>query len=273
MTAYINTDIPKLIFEYSSLLSREKSLTHFFTTRAGGNGQGTYATLNLGMFCNDDPETVIDNRKILCHTIGINEEKLIVPEEVHSADVKEITESFFYLSPNEKGIYLSACDGLLTNLSGCCLAVTTADCVPVLLYDKKNGSIAAIHAGWKGIVKKIIPAAIEKMSVLYGTKPHDIIAATGPCISAQMYEVSEEMIGNFESVFSPEIVSQLTESRDGKFYIDLRKAVFVQCLACQIPESHIGIHPHCTYQMPELYFSARRDSFNSGRMLSGIMLI
>lgn len=272
MMDFIDNKVKDPLFEYSSILSGEKSIIHFFTTRTGGSGEGKYASFNLGMYCNDNPATVIKNRKILCNKIGIDEERLIIPNETHSANVKKIDSDFFGLPANKKTEYFSECDALLTNVKGVCLGVTTADCVPVLLYDKKTKSVAAVHAGWRGIVKKIIPATIQKMADFYASDPINILAAIGPCISNKNYEVSEELIENFKLVFNSEIMSQITETTEGKFYIDLRKAAYYQCFLSRIPHLQIEIHPHCTYKMPDLYFSARRDSFNCGRMLSGIML-
>jgi YfiH family protein len=261
------------MLEFSTILSKEPPISHFFSTRRGGASTGNYASLNLGAFCGDDPAVVAKNRKILCNTIGIDVDRLIVPRELHDNEIKEIEPSFFNLSKEEQLNFVSTCDALITNMREVCLAVSTADCVPILLYDKKLRIVAAVHAGWKGVVKKILPMTIELMQTKYNSNVEDIIAATGPCISVDLYQVNQDVVNEFQSVFGKDEMSHILQTKEnGTLFIDLKKAVLIQCKKANLLDENVEIHSGCTFQTGELYFSARRDSVYSGRMLSGIFL-
>ena len=265
--------IDRNMLEFSEILLKESPVSHFFSTRRGGVSTGNYASLNLGAFCGDDPVVVAENRRILCDMIGIDVDRLIVPRELHDNEIKEIDLAFFDLSKEEQLNFVSTCDALITNMQGVCLAVSTADCVPVLLYDKKLRIIAAVHAGWRGVVKKILPMTIQLMQTKYNSEVEDIIAVTGPCISVDSYQVNRDVVGEFQSIFREDEMSHILRTKEnGTFFIDLKKAILIQCKKENLLDKNIEIHPGCTSQMNELYFSARRDSVYSGRMLSGIFL-
>ena len=264
---------PSLQPEFSEILSKQLPVSHFFSTRKGGISTGNYTSLNLGAFCGDDPVAVTKNRKILCDTIGIDIDRLIVPRELHDNEIREIDPAFFNLSKEEQLNFVSTCDALITNMHGVCLAVSTADCVPVLLYDKKLRIIAAVHAGWRGVAKRILPMTIQLMQAKYHSEVEDIIAVTGPCISVDSYQVNQDVINEFQSIFKEDEMSHILQIKEnGTFFIDLKKAVLIQCKTENLLDENIEIHSGCTFQTSELYFSARRDSVYSGRMLSGIFL-
>jgi len=261
------------MLEFSKILSKQQPVSHFFSTRRGGVSTGNYTSLNLGAFCGDDPVAVAENRKILCDSIGIDVDRLIVPRELHNNEIREIAPAFFNLSKEEQLNFVSTCDALITNIRGVCLAVSTADCVPILLYDKKLQIIAAVHAGWRGVVKKILPMTIQLMQEKYNSKVEDIIAVTGPCISADSYQVNQDVVDEFQSVFGEdEMLHILLEKENDALFIDLKKAILLQCKIANLLDENVEIHTGCTFQMSELYFSARRDSVYSGRMLAGIFL-
>ena len=268
------TDVTRYLpLEFSKILSKEPAVTHFFTTRSGGVSEGAYSSMNLGLFCGDNPVSVDENRKILCEALDIAPRRLIVPREVHGNNVYKIEENFLTLSDEEQQTCLSACDALITAIPRVCPAVTTADCVPVLLYDKKEKSIAAVHAGWKGVVKEILPITIQQMEQAYHSRPENMIAVTGPAIGVKSYQVNQDVVDAFQTVFNEKDMQHLLYKGNGNtLFIDLKKALFIQCQKAGILVQNIEIHPDCTYLQKERYFSARRDSIHSGRMLSGIML-
>ncbi|HOI26878.1 MAG TPA: peptidoglycan editing factor PgeF [Paludibacteraceae bacterium] len=258
--------------EYSSLLSKKCGVTHFFSTIEGGVGTGTYATFSLGAYCGDDPQTVAANRKILCDGLGIAPDHLIVPHEVHSNDSCCIDESFFEKTEEGRLAYLDACDALVTTLPGVCVAVTTADCVPVLLCDADQRVVMAVHAGWKGVFNGIVPKFIKEMVLKYGSSLSSICAVTGPCISGPFYEVSQDLVDKFATVFPENEMKAIVHKSGSSVYLDLRKAVEFQFQNAGIAPENYEIHPGCTYSQPDRYFSARRQGFYSGRLLTGIML-
>ncbi len=261
------------MLEFSGILSKEMPVSHFFSTKKGGVSTGNYASLNLGAFCGDDSISVATNRKILCDKIGIDFDRLIIPRELHNNEIREIGSGFFNLSQNERLDFVSTCDALVTNLPQVCLAVTTADCVPVLLYDRKLQVIAAVHAGWRGVVKRILPMTIQLMKTKYQSRTEDIVAVSGPCISVDSYQVNQDVVGEFLPVFGEERMSRILKVGDGdSLFIDLKEAILVQCEEENLLMENVEIHSGCTFRMSDSYFSARRDSIHSGRMLSGIFI-
>lgn len=256
-------------FEYSKLFS-ELGVTHFFTTRAGGVSDGLYSKLNLGEYCGDKPELVRINRELVCSAVGAK--KLFVPREIHESEICEIDSSFLSLSEIDIREKLLKYDALITNVKEICIGVSTADCVPLLLFDKKNNAAAAVHAGWRGVVKEIATKTIRKMSELYGSVPANIYAATGPAIGADVFEVGDEVIAEFEKVFSSCEMNLIKSGfRNNKVTLNLQKALEIQLTNSKIPLSHIETNKNCTYSSTR-YFSARRDGLKSGRAVSAIML-
>ena len=124
-------------------LARCCNISHFITTRRGGVSTGAYASMNPGAFAGDNPAAVRENRRRLAHVMGFRAESLFVAEQVHGAVVRVLDDTFLSLSPSEKSSCLQGVDGLITNVPGICVAVTTADCVPVLLYSPETETVAA----------------------------------------------------------------------------------------------------------------------------------
>lgn len=256
--------------EQCDLLGQQEKLCHFFTTVEGGCSNGNYSTFNLGAYCGDLPENVQTNRDILCKELRISRDKLIVPREIHKDGIFIIEKSYFDKSEEERTIAISESDALITSMEGVCIGVTTADCVPVLLYAPDTKIIAAVHAGWRGIACEIVPKAIATFEQM-GAKREEIIACTGPCISIDAYQVGEELINGFSEIFSKEELSQICINTQDGIHANLRLAVNIQLKNAHIAQQNISIHPGCTFSDIR-YFSARRQSIHSGRLLSGIMM-
>ena len=160
-------------------------------------------------------------------------------------------------------------DALVSNLPKECLCISTADCIPVLCYDARHQAIAAIHAGWRGTVARIVSKALEKMRQVYGTEGKDVYACIGPGISQEAFEVGDEVYEAFRQAgFDMERIAV----RKGKWHIDLWEANRMQLLDFGIEPSHIELSGICTYKNNEDFFSARRQGTASGRVLSGIMI-
>jgi YfiH family protein len=145
-----------------------------------------------------------------------------------------------------------------------CLCVTTADCVPILLYDTKQKAIAAIHSGWRSTALNIVEATYQTMQKHYQSEAQDIVAAIGPCIGKDIYEVGKDVYNSFENK------KHFQSQNNDKYLFDIRKTVAEQLQNIGI--TNIEISEYCTYSNPDLFFSARRQGIDSGRMLSGIML-
>lgn len=216
----------------SPLLAQQDRILHFTTTRNG------------------TPAQVPEN--------------IYVPNQTHSSHIAIVT-------AETDAATLEDTDALITNLPGICIAVKTADCVPVLLYDSVRQAVAAIHAGWKGTAQQIVVKTVEKMADAFDSDPQDILAFIGPAISMDAYEVGEEVSSVFQDMKSvPETAIKRYPS--GKNHINLPFINSCQLIGAGLSANNIDISDLCTYSHPELFFSARRDGMGTGRMLSGISL-
>ena len=264
--------------EYSSLLqfnnlNKEVGVEHFCTTRKGGVSIGSFSSFNLGNYSDDNPIDIFENRQILSRMWYMDIADFIIPHQTHSNRVLVIDEEFMNASPSDKIETLYGVDASITHLKNIFICATTADCVPILLYDKKKKIIAAIHAGWKGIVDGIIYNTITKMRERYNCNPSHIVAAIGPSISQKNYEVGDELITKFNEAGFDLLSASFFNEETRKWHIDLKQVTRNEFVRLGVPPKQIEMSTLCTYSEPELFFSARRQSIVSGRMLSGIMLV
>lgn len=253
-----------------SVLSQFPDLLHFCTTRHGGVSLGNYVTFNISPFSGDNIENQQSNLSILATQLHITPQQIIFPYQTHSDSVKIINSDFLKLSNSEKTSYLDGVDSLITDLPQVCIGITTADCVPVLIFDKVNKVVAAVHAGWRGTCSRIVEKTIQQMIITYGTKPNEVFASIGVSISPEVYNVGEELITEFEEANFP--ITEIFNRHDNKLYLDLWNANKWLLMQSGIPESQIEITGICSFTHSNDYFSARKLGIKSGRMLSGIML-
>lgn len=252
------------------LSQRFPNLKLFTTTRLGGVSKGNYATFNPGPFSGDKPEDVAENLKLLSTELNVAPENIIFPYQMHQTGVKKIDAGFMKLTSTEKDACLHGIDALVTDLRDICIGVTTADCVPVFFYDDVRKVAAVAHAGWRGTCAGIVTETLGVMQSDYYCGTNDIYVAIGPSISAEVYQVGEELYTAFlEKGFPVETI--FTRNAEGLF-LDLWKANEYLLLQGGIAAGHIEIAGRCTYTEHDLFFSARRLGVKSGRMLSGIMI-
>jgi YfiH family protein len=160
-------------------------------------------------------------------------------------------------------------DAVMTDVPQLCIGVSTADCIPVLLYDSTHRAISAVHAGWRGTVLRIVQKAVETMRDTYGTAPADLQAVIGPGISLDSFEVGDEVYDQFLSAgFDMQPISR----REAKWHIDLPMCNRLQLMEAGIPSNNIQMTNICTYQQYDRYFSARRLGIQSGRIYTGILI-
>ena len=239
------------------------NISCFSTTRHGGCGEGAYATFNCTHYCGDNPEHVKSNLGKLAMSLPERPRLFVIPRQTHTTNVRIITD----VPTLEE---LQDVDAVVTHLKGFCLCVSTADCVPILIYDKVKQVIAAVHAGWRGTVGRIVEKTLEAMKSHYGTEGKDVIACIGPSISLESFEVGDEVYDAFaEAGFDMDSIAK----KYGKWHLDLWEANRLQLLAQGVLPEHIEVAGICTYQQHEDFFSARRLGIKSGRILSGIMLM
>lgn len=252
-------------------LAEDCNIFHFMTTRLGGVGLGAYASFNLGAFCGDKPEHVTENRKRLCAAIGLHPEDMYVPHQTHGTEIGVIDTDFLARTSEEQAETLEGVDALLTDLPGVGIAVTTADCVPIVLYapDKEVAGVA--HAGWRGTCNGIVAKTVEAMVARYGANPALIRAGIGPCISQEAFEVGHEVVDAFTAAgINLDGACYYNEST-GKPHIDLTEVNRRQLIDAGVSEENIETAGICTYTNHNEFFSARRLSIHSGRFLTGIV--
>ena len=248
-------------------------VAHFVTTRHGGISSGAYASFNCSPYTNDSSMNLIRNRHWLFQLMKWEIQELFIAEQRHGAASMVIDKWYFDTSEGIRQDLLIGIDALITNVPGYCVCVTTADCVPVLLYDKKLQVVAAIHAGWKGTVKHIVSNVLEHMNQKFGTQGEDVIACIGPSISLASFEVGDEVYEAFkESGFDMSLIS-VKKRKTGKYHIDLWEANRIELLNAGVPAEQIEVAGICSYIHHDEFFSARRLGIDSGRTLSGIMII
>jgi YfiH family protein len=250
----------------------KEGVTAFSTTRHGGRGSGAYGTFNCTPYTGDESSIVQANQELLCKLVGVTAERLIIPYQTHSCNVMIIDESFMQLSDEARQAMLQEKDAIITSIPNVCLCVSTADCVPVLLYDSVRDIVAAVHAGWRGTVGRIVAHTLQVMREHYGTQAVDVHAIIGPCISLEAFEVGIEVYETFEQAgFDMEQIAHWHPEKE-KYHIDLPAANRLQLLADGVPEEQIHDSAICTYTQHEDFFSARRLGIRSGRILNGIVI-
>ncbi len=261
----------------------------FSTTREGGHSRGNYSSFNVNPYCGDDPEAVKQNQKILCASLGINNDHLIIPHQIHGTAIKLIDRQFLEQCKQDKTSENAGCnshsllegiDALITSQSKICISVSTADCIPILIYDAVHHAIAAIHAGWRGTAANIVGKTIEAMNKEFGTEGKDCKAVIGPGISIDCFEVGEEVYEIFaETGFRmPDIAKRYSVLNAPpslfatKWHIDLPEANRIQLMEKNVHAENIMNSHICTYKNSDTYFSARKLGTYSGRILTGIMM-
>jgi YfiH family protein len=256
------SELPLYYFRNLSSFHRIK---HFISGRQGGVSTGETGALNLSFRVSDEESHVKRNRELVAQALGIEAGKLVVPSQTHSDHIAEVRPD------NYKDVFADT-DGFVTNTPGLCIAVLSADCVPVLLYDPSTHSAAAIHAGWRGTVASIVPKTIEKMKQLYGADPSHIRAGIGPSICSDVYEVGAEVAEEFYKVFDDH--SKIVRPKENdKFLIDLWEANKTLLVKAGVKQENIETSGICTYTNADKFFSARRSANKAGRFGAGIVLM
>lgn len=259
-----------MTFIHYPILSCFPELLHFCTTRHGGVSSGNYGTFNISPFSGDNAENQQANLGLLATELQISTQQILFPYQTHSDNVRIINSDFLQLSDLNKKAYLDGVDALITNLSQVCIGVTTADCVPVLIFDKVNKVIAVAHAGWRGTCSRIVEKTLQQMTITFGTHPKDVFASIGVSISPEVYNVGRELVEEFEKANFP--VKEIFNSRENQHFLDLWNANKWLLMQTGVPENQIEIAGICSFSNSNDYFSARKLGIKSGRMLSGILL-
>nr|WP_295933492.1 peptidoglycan editing factor PgeF [uncultured Dyadobacter sp.] len=223
------------------------------STRHGGVSTGPYSSLNLGG-TQDSPENILANNHLFFNALGIPFEHVAKSHQVHGVAI---------LPVSKPGRY-DAYDALITNVKGIQLAVSIADCTPILIYDPISGAVAAIHAGWRGTAGKIVELTVTAMQEEYGTRPHDCIGYVGTCIDECSFEVGDDVAVHFDDIY------KRWEEQSGKFFVDLKAANRDQLIHSGLSAENVAVSPYSTVIHNEDYFSHRLEKGITGRLLATI---
>ena len=249
----------------------------FSTTRKGGYSQGSYGEFNINRYCGDDASAIQKNREALCRLLGVEEHRLVMPHQTHQTHIAVVDEWLLGQSDCERQKVLEGIDALMTNTIGACIGVSTADCIPVLIYDERQHAACAVHAGWRGTVARIVEKAVAAMQRQYGSRPEELRAQIGPGISLDSFEVGQEVYDAFLAAdFDMQKISRrypaMRDSGAEKWHIDLPACNHLQLLQAGLTAERIADCGVCTYRQHERFFSARRLGVQSGRIFTGILL-
>lgn len=204
-------------------------------------------------------------------TIGRKIPGVVYPHQTHTDKIYAISSDFFLLSLTERKAALEGVDALISNAKNIIMGISTADCIPVIVYDPIHHAAAAIHAGWKGTRLRIVSKTLQEMQKVYGTNPSDCTAAIGPGISQDSFEVGQEVVDAFvEAGFEMDDYVIMKK----KPHIDLKALNKLQLTTMGVKENNIIVSDVDTFTDVD-YFSARREQHGDvkcGRILSGFML-
>ena len=246
----------------SKLLNKFDEIEHGFFNSKGGFSKGIYESLNCGIGSKDLKKNVVRNLEKVAKQINTTKQNIILLNQVHSNKVINVRDIFKIRRIG---------DGLITNRKKLALGILTADCAPILIFDPKKKIIAALHAGWKGAFKDIIGKTINKLNQK-GSKPKDLIAVVGPCISIKNYEVKKDFLNKFLQKSKKNI--KFFKLYNKKIFFSLNSYIKSQLINMKVKKIEI-IHKN-TFPKKNNFFSSRRsikNKFNDyGRNISIIMI-
>ena len=241
-------------------------IVHGFSTRLGGVSEGIYASMNFSFTRGDKDAAVYENYRRFAAALGFSERDIVTSDLTHTANVRIITEEDRGNGITKPRPYTDV-DGMITNVRGLVLATFYADCVPLYFVDSVHHAIGLSHSGWRGTVAKIGAVTIRKMQETYGTDPADVYAAIGPSICQECYEVSEDVILEFQKSFAPEHWEKLFYKKEnGKYQLNLWEANKIIFTEAGITEKHISMPGICTCCNPDFLFSHRASHGKRGNL-------
>lgn len=246
---------------------------HLFSTRLGGVSKGDLGTMNLSYTRGDQKENVDENFRRIAAVLECTVEDFVLSQQTHTTNVRKVT-----AQDRGRGIVkelgYTDVDGLITNEPGIVLSTFYADCVPLFFVDPVKKAIGLSHSGWRGTVKKMGKVTVDKMKEEYGSDPKDIIAAIGPSICVDCYEVSMDVADAFKETFTgaenlEQIVHQKSEK---KAMLDLWQANLAVLLEAGIKRENITLPDICTACNKELLFSHRASNGKRGNLGAFLVL-
>lgn len=257
----------ELVYLTFPVLERIDWISHLFSTRMGGVSEGIYSSMNLSYTRGDRKEAVDENFQRIAAVLGCGVEDMVCSDQTHTTNLRIVGKA-----DGGKGITrerdYSDVDGLLTDEPGVYLATFFADCVPLYFVDTRRKAVALAHSGWRGTVARMGQCVVEKMREAYGTDPADLVAAVGPSICQECYEVSEDVADAFASAFhkSGQEREILFAKGGGKYQLDLWRANEIVLAEAGILEENIQVTDLCTCHNDRYLFSHRASHGKRGNL-------
>jgi len=224
-----------------------------FSTKIGPNAKPPYY-FNLSYSVSDEKEIVDYNRALFINELGLNEKMVSYQKQVHEDKINTVSS---FGSCGES-------DALISRKKNLGLAISSADCPAIFIYDPKEKVIAAVHSGWKGTQKKILRKTIQKLKTDFNSDASNLICYIGPSISQKNYEVGEDVAAKFDIEF--------VVKNENKFYLNVSGANYKMLVDEGVKEVNIQVSGLCSYEYENLLHSYRREGVKSGRALSVIAL-
>ena len=237
-----------------ALLRGPLDVPHGMTLRAGGVSRGPYASLNLGLSVGDDADAVVANRSRVARHFGVAYERVMRLDQVHGAEVRVA------------GVDPIGADGdaIVSDDPDWLLAVSAADCLPVLMHDPHSGAVAAVHAGWRGAVAGVASAAVAALRARYGSRSDDLVVWFGAAIRGERYQVGPEVAQAFARAGAPAHAVRPDPAEPGRFRADVATLVRAQLVRAGVRPQQVHDAGVCTSGDPRC-FSHRRDAGLTGR--------
>ena len=247
-------------------LEKLPDFVHCFSTRLGGVSEGIYSSMNLSFTRGDDEEAVRENYHRLADAMGFEMESIVTSDQTHTSNVIRVTEEDRGNGITKPRPYTDV-DGMITDVPGLVLATFYADCVPLYFIDPVHKAIGLSHSGWRGTAARIGEVTVNKMRECFGSDPADIYGAIGPSICQDCYEVSEDVILEFQNSFDRKDWEALFYRKgNGKYQLNLWEANRKIMLEAGLKEEHISMPNICTCCNPEFLFSHRASKGKRGNL-------
>ncbi len=254
------------------MLEQTGVVKHGFSTRIGGVSKNHLGTMNLSFSRGDDEQAVRENFRRMAAALDVAEDSFVFSQQTHTTNVRKIT-------AEDKGKGLCKpldyqdVDGLITNVPGLCLATFYADCVPLFFVDPVHKAIGLSHSGWRGTAGRMGEVTLKKMTQEFGTEPAEVIAAIGPSICQDCYEVSEDVIREFQASFAKKHWNSLYYKKEnGKYQLNLWRANEIVMLEAGIRKENLAVTNVCTCCNPEELFSHRASNGKRGNLAAFLAL-
>ena len=272
------------------ILEETGCVKHLFTTRLGGVSEGIYATMNLDYNRGDERSRVLENYKRIGKVLDVPLENMVTAKQTHTTNIRLVT-----VEDKGKGVVRPVdyddIDGLITQEKGIMLVTAYADCVPLYFVDPVKKAIGLAHSGWRGTVREMGACMVRAMGEQFGSRPENLVAAIGPSICQDCYEVSEDVAEEFVDLLAgtEELLQEIHESGcyddgrgfrqvvekgkgPGKYQLDLWLANLLILRKAGIPLKQIAVTDICTCHNPDYLFSHRASQGKRGTLKAFLML-